>query len=141
MLVIKGLTTKNTENHQECTKDVSDDEALQAVLQLGGVEIHEQPQAFAAHAEIGQNSRLMGWDNGGDCLDFQNDGVRDDDIRAEAQWGGSPVGSNALCTAQRQWPGFGMECQRPPVPCTCIPGRRFPTGRVQSRDEPRWPGQ
>jgi len=79
------FTTKNTKNHQGCTKGRTDDDTLQAVLQPGSREIHEEFQAYAAHAQVGQDLRLVGRDNGGHRLDFQNDGARDDDIAAQAQ--------------------------------------------------------
>ena len=63
----------------------SDDEAAETVFQAGGVEIHQPADMDAAHAEIGEKLGVMGWREGGDGFDFEEDGVFDHDIGAESE--------------------------------------------------------
>jgi hypothetical protein len=59
----------------------SDDEALDAVLQAGRVEIQPQADADMAHAQVAQNLRLVCRDKRLDAHDFKYSGTRDQNIR------------------------------------------------------------
>jgi hypothetical protein len=58
-----------------------DDEALDAVLQAGRVEIQPQADADLAHAQVAQNLRLVCRDKRLDAHDFKYSGTRDQNIR------------------------------------------------------------
>ena len=53
-MVPKTLATENTENHGDARRGVneSDDETPETVFEPGGVEVHQQADTKAAHAEV-----------------------------------------------------------------------------------------
>jgi hypothetical protein len=63
----------------------SDDEALDAVLQAGRVEIQQQPDADMAHTQVGQNLRFVCRDEGRDTFDFKYNGILDHNIGPEPE--------------------------------------------------------
>jgi hypothetical protein len=63
----------------------SDDEALDAVLQAGRVEIQQQPDADMARAQVGQNLRFVCRDEGRDTFDFKYNGILDHNIGPEPE--------------------------------------------------------
>jgi hypothetical protein len=63
----------------------SDDEALDAVLQAGRVEIQQQPDADMAHTQVGENLRFVCRDEGRDTFDFKYNGILDHNIGPEPE--------------------------------------------------------
>lgn len=66
------FTRRQTKVSRRATKKGggSDDEAQQAVLETGCMEIQQQADADMAHVQISQNLRLMGRGEGRNALDF-----------------------------------------------------------------------
>ena len=60
------------------------DESAEAVLQPGGVEIHEKTERQSAHAEVSLELVFVRDGERGNAFDFDDDGVRHQDIGAEA---------------------------------------------------------
>jgi hypothetical protein len=50
------------------------------------MEVHQNADTKLAHSEVDEKLGLMGWQKCGDGLDFENDGVFDNDIGAKTQW-------------------------------------------------------
>ncbi len=73
--------------HTECTEDVTErglhGEALDAVFEADGVEIHEQAEAATTEAEIGEDLGFVDFGEGVDGFDFENEGFVDDEIGFE----------------------------------------------------------
>jgi len=58
----------------------SDDELSETVFKARGVEVHQKANTQLAHSEVGEKLGFIGGQNGGDALDFEKDGVFDNDI-------------------------------------------------------------
>jgi hypothetical protein len=82
-----ALNTENAKDHEGPRRGVneSDNEAAQAVLQAGGVDVHQQADADMAYAEVGQDLGVVRRQQSGDGLGFDNNGVRHHDVGAEAE--------------------------------------------------------
>ena len=82
-----ALNTENAKDHEGPRRGVneSDNEAAQAVLQAGGVDVHQQADADMAYVEVGQDLGVVRRQQSGDGLGFDNNGVRHHDVGAEAE--------------------------------------------------------
>ena len=61
------------------------------------MEVHQNADTKVAHSEVGEKLGLMGWQKCGDGLDFENDGVFDNDIGAKTQWNGYAFVNDRHC--------------------------------------------
>jgi hypothetical protein len=82
-VLLQAFNTKSTKDHGAARSD-SDDESAQAVLQQSGMEIEKQADAQAAHAEIGQDLRVVCRHKLGNRFDFNDHLVIDENVGAEA---------------------------------------------------------
>jgi uncharacterized protein YfiM (DUF2279 family) len=82
-VLLQAFNTESTKEHG-AARSRSDDESAQAVLQQSGMEIEKQPDAQAAHAEIGQHLRVVCRHKLGNRLDFNDHLAIDENVGAEA---------------------------------------------------------
>ena len=76
--------------HTEGTEDVTEDterglhgEAFDAVFEADRVEVHQQADAAAAKAEVGQDLGFVDFGEGFGGFDFEDDGFVDDEVGFE----------------------------------------------------------
>lgn len=58
------------------------DETAKALHEGGFVKIHEESDAFVAHAKVGENLCVVDWFEGFDGFDFDDDGVVYEEVDA-----------------------------------------------------------
>ncbi len=79
----QAFNTETTKNHG-AARSISDDKSPQAILQQPRMEVEQQAETQAAHAEVGQNLSVMRRQEIRNCFDFNDQLPVHENVRAKA---------------------------------------------------------